>query len=175
AFAASNIDDLFVLMLLFGISTKKSAVRRGYLLASLCVCAFSLLAAFTLQNFALAYIKLLGVVPLFLGIKAAIGSDGDDDELPESSRFACSQALQTFLFTLVGSADNIGLYIPLFASFEKGSYLLAFAAMMAMALLWCHICSKLSSLPALQKLLAEKKRLATSVIYIALGIYILIG
>ena len=175
AFVGSNIDDLFVLMLLFAVSENKAAVRRGYVAASLCVCALSFLAAYTLQQFAVQYIKLFGFVVLFLGLKTAICGDKHDDELPERNRYETAQAAQTFLLTLAGSADNIGLYIPLFARFDKTLCIAAVSVMAAMALLWCGVSRRLSSLPMLSRLLTERKRLTVSLIYILLGIYIIIG
>lgn len=75
SFASTNIDDIFVLMLLYAqvdIKMKKKYIVIGQYLGIGILVVLSLLGAFGLHFVPQKYVGLLGVIPVTLGIKAWI-------------------------------------------------------------------------------------------------------
>lgn len=75
AFASTNIDDIFILMLFFASNRYQSkAVITGQFLGIGALIAISFTGSFAHLLIDRAYIGLLGLLPVFLGIKALINS-----------------------------------------------------------------------------------------------------
>lgn len=75
AFASTNIDDVFVLTLLFSQvdhKMKRSDVVIGQYLGVFSLFGISILATFGLHFINMAHLNLLGIVPIFLGIKLGL-------------------------------------------------------------------------------------------------------
>ena len=77
------------------------------------------------------------------------------------------------LITIANGADNIGVYIPLFAGFSLWQMGTALSVFSLMTGLWCLLSIRLSDLPVLQKLLRKYKPVLIPAVYILLGLYIL--
>ena len=132
AYISTNIDDIFVLMILLA-SVAGAGKRRlvaGHFLGVGLITAISMLGAFGLQNLPLRYVGLLGLVPIGLGIKAWF--DRDDGEVEAKSGGLLSMAM----ITLGNGADNMGVYIPVFTGFSNGERLLAVGIFFGMTVLW---------------------------------------
>ncbi len=177
AYISTNIDDVFILMLLFAQCTLHSdfiKILIGRYLGIGAVVILSLLAAFGLGFFPQEILRLLGIVPILLGIKTYYDSkkeSGSEDTLPKAHSSAITSAA---LITMANSADNIGVYIPLFAGYTLGQMLIMIAVFAAMTLLWCLLGRRLANLPLIAKVIEKYKRIAIPMLYILLGIYILI-
>lgn len=74
AYISTNIDDIFVLMILLAQAAKgtKGKLIAGHFLGVGIVTAISMLGAFGLQNLPLKYVGILGLVPIGLGIKEGV-------------------------------------------------------------------------------------------------------
>ena len=75
SFISTNIDNIFVLILLYAQvdeNFKKSYVVIGQYLAIAVLYAFSLLSAFGLNFISQKYVGLLGIIPIAIGIKELI-------------------------------------------------------------------------------------------------------
>ena len=153
----------------------------------------SLLGAFGLQLLPGKYIGLLGLVPLCLGVKAAYESwrdrkctltegvsDGADDgdcwDAEEISTLQKDKNLlwSVALVTIANGADNIGVYIPLFAGYslwQLGILVCVFAVMIA---LWCIIAKRLADFPLLKLFLMRYKNVIVPVVFVVLGLYIIV-
>ena len=174
----------------------------------------SLLGAFGLQLLPGKYIGLLGLVPMGLGIKAAIeyykerktiraklvligddtselqsGMYGDGVDKAENLESETgtnkseeathiqkhrSLLLSVTLVTIANGADNIGVYIPLFAGYrlwQLGVLVCVFAVMIAV---WCLIAKRLADLPLLRRVLIKYKGVIVPVVFLALGVYIMV-
>lgn len=160
----------------------------------------SLLGAFGLQLLPGKYIGLLGLVPMGLGVKAAfeyfrerksaqkecglagvggaecfeVGSDTNkSEEVPHSQKHK-SLLWSVALVTIANGADNIGVYIPLFAgyaSWQLGVLVCVFAVMIAV---WCLIAKRLADWPLLKGVLIKYKGVIVPVVFVALGVYIMV-
>ena len=153
----------------------------------------SLLGAFGLQLLPGKYIGLLGIVPLGLGVKAAfeyfrerkhggpegVAKENDDVGSQDEEERVYLQKGRSLLWsvalvTIANGADNIGVYIPLFAGYglwQLGVLVCVFAVMIA---LWCTIAKRLADLPLLKKFLMGHKGVIVPVVFIALGVYIMV-
>lgn len=176
AFISTNIDDLFINMFFFAQYRTKEAARRiaaGKYLGMGALTAVSLLGAYGLQMLPGKWLALLGLIPIGLGIREILSNLRGQNEAEEPSSAAGTLWLSMALITIANGADNIGVYLPLFAGFsfwQMGIALLVFACMTG---IWCFLGKQLTSLPVLQKLLSEYKTILIPLVYILLGLYIL--
>lgn len=173
AYAATNIDDLFLILLLYTRAQDRkqdSRIFAGRYVGIGLLTAAGCAGAYGLRLVAEKYLWLMGFVPIALGIKEFI-SKGEARQLIE---YRQNMLLTTVLMTIASGRDNIGVYIPLFAGWN-GVQLLTMAAVFAiMTALWCYVGKKLADLPLLQKQLTQHRKIIVPVVYICLGIYIII-
>ena len=155
AFVATNLDDIFVLICFFANKdfNTVSIVSGQYLGVSLLI-IISSLAYFFKFIIPSSYIALLGILPIAIGLKnlwnlKKDGSKGllnetctqknqdtnDDTELKISSH----KTLKVALVTFANGGDNIGVYVPLFASISILPMILTIIIFMVMIGLWCII------------------------------------
>lgn len=130
-FASTNLDDVFLLAAFFANPQLRpgSIVLGQFLGIGALVAASAALACASLAVPA-GYPALLGVVPLALGLhklwglRASGNTDAEDDDEadenengdePASPRNR-GQALTVAAVTIANGGDNLGVYIPLFAS-----------------------------------------------------------
>lgn len=177
AFVGTNIDDIFMDTLLFsGTRTKGETISVviGKYIGMAVLTSVSLLAAWGLSLIPQQYIHYLGLVPIILGVKTFIEGmrkDGEDDE--EEASKSANLLLNAALITVAGGADNLGVYIPLFAGiglWEMVKVVLVFAVMVAV---WCFLAKRLAELPPLRRFIDRYKKFIIPIVYVSLGIYIL--
>lgn len=178
AFASTNIDDLFVLMLFFGNPRNQSRhiVAGQYLgIISLIVISFvgSLLGLF-LDN---AYIGLLGFLPVFLGVKGVVKlfKKNDKKEIDINSiddkKFNSTWSVASITFANGG--DNIGIYIPLFTTLTMPEKAVMICVFLMMTACWCLAGRYLSKHPIVAKSIDQYGHIITPLVLIALGAFIL--
>ncbi len=173
AFVATNIDDLFVLMLLFGQAEGRSARRKiclGQLLGIAFLTAVSVVCALGLGRVPKAWLRLLGLVPLILGIRAWKKRSGEEEQAPSAVGL-----LSTALLTVANGGDNLGVYIPLFAGFDGGQLTLCAGVFVLMTLLWCLLGARLAALPRVAGVIGRYKGILVPVVLILLGLHILLS
>ena len=178
SFVGTNIDDIFIDTILFsGAETKadsRSIVCGKYLGLGILI-AVSILGAFGLQFLPQQYIGCLGLVPICLGVKEIVANvkfrEGDEDDAPV--RKSKNMQLNTALITIANGADNIGVYIPMFAGFSAWQIMLTVGVFLFMIAVWGFLGKTLADLPVLRKLLTRYRVVIVPAVYIALGVYIL--
>ena len=160
AFVATNIDDIFVLMLLFAqaetIGTRLRIAAGQYLGIGLLTAA-SVLAAVGLGQVPGQYLRLLGVVPVLLAVRAWREGSGEEND----GGNACQGVLATAALTVANGGDNLGVYIPAVFALMTG--------------LWCLLAVQLAKLPAVQQVIRRWKRYLVPAVLFVLGISILLG
>ena len=175
AFVGTNIDDIFIDAIFYSeadTKQKRVCVLFGKYIGIGLLVLVSLLGAFVFQKIPTTYIGFLGLIPIALGIKEIIlYRKDDDDEVEMRGKGFLSRVI---LITVVNGADNIGVYVPLFAPYTVWECLVCLAVFAVMILVWCFISQKLTSLPFLHRFLSENKKKIVPTVFIALGIYILI-
>ena len=173
AFVVTNIDDLLMDTLLFAAASSGAERRRvfaGKYLGMGVLLAISVLGALGLQLLPQKYIAFLGVIPIALGVRELLKAEGSEDETAERSP---DFMLNTALITVANGADNIGVYVPLFAGFAVWQILLSIFVFLGLIAVWCCLGKTLAGLPVLQNVLARYRKIMVPVVYIALGVYVL--
>ena len=168
AYISTNIDDIFVLMILLAQTKAKGRMIAGHFLGVGLLTAISMLGALGLQNLPLRYVGLLGLVPIGLGIKAWF--DRGDGEVEAKSVGILSMAM----ITLGNGADNVGVYIPLFTGFSAGERIGAVLIFAAMTALWVWLANALAEFPKIKAVIEKYKAIAIPVVLIALGVFIIL-
>lgn len=170
AYIGTNIDDLFLNMLFFTQAKKKlHIVYLGKYITILLLFGLSTAAALGLQIIPYVYIRWLGLVPIALGIRAVF----DRDEEETASRPG-TLLWNVILVTLANSADNIGVYIPLFTGYDLWQLAAVLFVFLLMSALWCFLGQKLVELPLLRRFLLTHKRWIVPSVLIILGLSILL-
>ncbi|MBQ6834162.1 MAG: cadmium resistance transporter [Lachnospiraceae bacterium] len=122
SFAATNMDDIFIDTILFAQAEKRrdthAIVLGKYVGIGLLVLA-SFVGAYCLKAAPQVYIRFLGLIPIFLGIRQWLDARKDDDgkKNVDSGHRGWGMTVSAALITIANGADNIGVYITLFASF----------------------------------------------------------
>jgi cadmium resistance protein CadD (predicted permease) len=123
-FVATNIDDIVLLAVFFGDTRlRRNAIVIGQYLGIGALIAVSVAAAYAVLAVPPGWPALLGVIPLALGLKQlwSLGrNQSDDDDDPSAAERQVegrmhSQILAISAITVANGADNLSVYIPLFA------------------------------------------------------------
>lgn len=175
AFAATNVDDLFINTFFFAQADMRQKTLRialGKFLGMGTLFALSLLGAFFAHALPYGVLRLLGLVPIALGLKAWFIRDtgGDAQENPLSGALLRSAAA----VTVANGGDNIGVYMPLLAEYGAAQIAVTALVFALLTALWCFLGQRLSALPALRAFLTRYGRVLVPVVLIVLGGYILI-
>lgn len=149
-FIATNLDDLFVLMIFF--SNKEFKVKQivlGQYLGVLALIAISALSYFLKLVIPVNWIGILGILPIIIGIKnlkdlkdkKEISTNYDINSKNESffSKFKNSKSFLVALVSFTNGGDNIGVYVPLFASIDPQQMLVVISVFLVMIGAWCYI------------------------------------
>jgi len=130
-FALTNIDDACLLTVLFAQRIPARRIVVGQYLGFALIVVVSLLGAFAALAIPYRWVRLLGLVPIALGVRhllkhAAAGP-------PSASAMGIGYIA---LITFSNGADNIGLYVPFFM--VGRAYLWLILASYALLIgLWC--------------------------------------
>jgi len=183
-FAVTNIDDIVLLALFLG----QAAAGRGWWRvvagqylgfgAILVVAVAGALGAGLLPERAIPY---LGLLPLALGLRAAWRAwrehrDGpaDADDGPE--RRGDGPAMVTVAAaTFANGGDNIGVYVPVFATTDLSGLLTYVATFLVLVGVWCAAGYFVAGRPGVAPLLSRWGHILLPVVLIALGCTILLG
>ncbi len=127
AFTATNLDDILILMLFFSqVNTtfRKRHIVAGQYLGFTALVLASLPSFFGSMLLPRSCVGLLGLVPITIGISRLVNSSQEEDACNEEaqaqpawfSSFISPQAYSVAAVTFANGGDNIGIYMPLFAS-----------------------------------------------------------
>jgi cadmium resistance protein CadD (predicted permease) len=140
-FASTNIDDIFVLLAFFADAKfRTSAIIVGQYLGIFALVAVSIAASLISLVLAPEQVGLLGLLPVLIGLKKMLGLFGADagEEREAKTRGA---ALAVAGVTIANGGDNVGVYVPVFAThnaFDIGIIAAVFTVMTAIWLFCGH-------------------------------------
>jgi cadmium resistance transport/sequestration family protein len=186
AFASTNVDDLFILMVLFTATSQSfrpSNILAGQYFGIVTLIAISLVGSLIGIVIPKVYIGMLGFLPIYLGFRKLFDKSNDtDDDSPaivSGKKYILSSVISPATLgvasiTIANGADNIGIYIPLFVNLSGANLILTIAIFLSMVLVWVKIAEYLVQHPRLKKTLARYNHILFPWILIGLGIYILI-
>lgn len=168
-FAATNIDDLLLLAALFADRTfPKRAVVLGQYVGIAVLFVASAIAAAAAIAFPSHLLAWLGLAPIAIGLKQLLRPDADDDASPASRSFLSVAAI-----TVANGGDNLGVYIPLFATSAAAAIALWALLFMVMTALWCLIAHTLVTHPTWGASLRAHGPRVVPWVLIGLGVWIL--
>jgi cadmium resistance protein CadD (predicted permease) len=187
-FASTNIDDIFIVSAFFADPhLDRRSVVIGQFVGIGTLVLVSVLAALLAVALPAGWVALLGLVPLLLGISKLLAlRHSTAREAPEveehqlrdkehlTERRLHSQILAIAAVTVANGGDNLGVYIPLFASTPHGIpvYVSVFAVLTA---LWCVLGYLLVNNRFVGSVIGRYGHRALPFVLLALGLYILAG
>ncbi len=192
AFAATNVDDLIILLLLF--SQVNSRLRPHHIVGG-SYWGFTMIVALSLVGFfggffiSPAWIGLLGILPILLGLKRLVYREDDAQaentiaDFPNQSNrhpFVATlmqmlhpRSYQVAVITLANGSDNIGIYVPLFAAKDAmglGIILIVFYLFLGV---WCYAAYRFTRNPKIAYVLTRYGQSIVPFVLIGLGLFIL--
>ncbi|HHQ7988134.1 TPA: CadD family cadmium resistance transporter [Streptococcus pneumoniae] len=181
-YISTSIDYLIILIILFAqLSQNKQKwhIYAGQYLGTGLLVGASLFAAYVVNFVPEEWmVGLLGLIPIYLGIRFAIvGEDAEEEEEEIIERLEQSKANQLFwtvtLLTIASGGDNLGIYIPYFASLDWSQTLVALLVFVIGIIIFCEISRVLSSIPLIFETIEKYERIIVPLVFILLGLYIM--
>ena len=184
-YISTSIDYLIVLIILFAqLSQNKQKwhIYAGQYLGTGLLVGVSLVAAYVVNFVPKAWmVGLLGLIPIYLGIRFAIVGEGEEEEEEEEEeiieRLEQSKANQLFwtvtLLTIASGGDNLSIYIPYFASLDWAQTLVALLVFSIGVIIFCELSRVLSSIPLISETIEKYERIIVPLVFIPLGLYIM--
>lgn len=181
-YISTSIDYLIILIILFAqLSQNKQKwhIYAGQYLGTGLLVGASLVAAYVVNFVPEAWmVGLLGLIPIYLGIRFAIVGEGEEEEEEEIiERLEQSKANQLFwtvtLLTIASGGDNLGIYIPYFASLDWSQTLVALLVFAIVIIIFCELSRVLSSIPLISETIEKYERIIVPLVFIPLGLYIM--
>ena len=179
---STAIDLLIILMLFFAKVKDKKGVRDIYIgqfLGSGLLILVSLFFAVILHYVPdKRLLGFLGIIPVFLGIKALILGDSDGEKMANEKLKDTNQnnLIKTLIFITIVScgADNVGLFVPYFISLALPKLLITLIVFLIMIFLLVFIAQKSVSIPTVGTVLEKYSRWFIGIVYIFIGGSVLI-
>ncbi|WP_049495031.1 CadD family cadmium resistance transporter [Streptococcus mitis] len=180
-YISTSIDYLIILIILFAQlaqNKQKWHIYAGQYLGTGLLVGASLVAAYVVNFVPEEWmVGLLGLIPIYLGIRFAIVGEGEEEEEEIIERLKQSKANQLFwtvtLLTIASGGDNLGIYIPYFASLDWSQTLVALLVFVIGIIIFCEISRVLSSIPLISETIEKYERIIVPVVFILLGLYIM--
>ncbi|OHQ98816.1 cadmium transporter, partial [Staphylococcus sp. HMSC077D09] len=181
-YIATALDLLVILLMFFARAKTRKEYRDIYIgqyVGSVALIVISLFFAFVLNYVPEKWILgLLGLIPIYLGIKVAIygDSDGEERAKKELNEKGLSKLVGTIAIVTIAScgADNIGLFVPYFVTLSVTNLLITLFVFLILIFFLVFTAQKLANIPGVGEIVEKFGRWIMAVIYIALGLFIII-
>ncbi|HEO6920878.1 TPA: CadD family cadmium resistance transporter, partial [Streptococcus pyogenes] len=179
--SGTAVDLLIILMLFFAKRKSRKDIINIYLgqfLGSVSLIFLSLLFAFVLNYIpSKEILGLLGLIPIFLGLKVLLLGDSDGEAIAKDGLRKDNKNL-IFLVAMITfascGADNIGVFVPYFTTLNLANLIVTLLTFLVMIYLLVFSAQKLAQVPSVGETLEKYSRWFIAVVYLGLGMYILI-
>ena len=180
-YSGTAVDLLIILMLFFAKRKSRKDIINIYLgqfLGSVSLIFLSLLFAFVLNYIpSKEILGLLGLIPIFLGLKVLLLGDSDGEAIAKDGLRKDNKNL-IFLVAMITfascGADNIGVFVPYFTTLNLANMIVTLLTFLVMIYLLVFSAQKLAQVPSVGETLGKYSRWFIAVVYLGLGMYILI-
>ena len=180
-YSGTAVDLLIILMLFFAKRKSRKDIINIYLgqfLGSVSLILLSLLFAFVLNYIpSKEILGLLGLIPIFLGLKVLLLGDSDGEAIAKDGLRKDNKNL-IFLVAMITfascGADNIGVFVPYFTTLNLTNLIVTLLTFLVMIYLLVFSAQKLAQVPSVGETLEKYSRWFIAVVYLGLGMYILI-
>ncbi len=182
-FVSTNIDDTLVLLLLFSLTENKSKelfVVIGQYIGFSFLIGISLTGYFADAFLSKELIGLMGIAPILLGAAKAynlINNKNGTQEIKyenKKTKYINPVILNTSIITIANGGDNIGVYVPLFASFTIEQLITTLLVFFILTGVWCFAGYKLVKLKKIAVVITHYGDRVVPFILIGLGISIIL-
>jgi cadmium resistance transport/sequestration family protein len=199
AFVATNIDDLVILTLFFAQVERFrwQQVVAGQYLGMIALVLLSLPGYFGGLVVSKSVIGLLGFVPIAIGLSQWFKRKSSSSEVqtvrdaaptvsgePSEATLEQPKKRQHPIFhpqtysvaavTFANGGDNIGTYVPLFATSNAVNLLVILGVFFLMVGIWCYLAFGLTRHPFISSAVTRYGDALVPIVLIGLGIYILV-
>ncbi len=182
AFSATNLDDIFILLLFF--TQVDATFQRRHIVTGQYL-GFAALVLISLPgfvgNFFLPrdWIGLLGLIPIAIGLGHLLSTEEEETSTELASPgdsflqgLTSPQTYRVAAITFANGGDNIGIYMPLFASSSWQSLLVILGVFFFLIGLWCYLAYKLARSKIIVENLTRYGDILVPFVLIGLGIFI---
>ena len=181
-YISTSIDYLFILLIIFSQAYTQKGLRQiyfGQYLGTGILVAISLFAAYVLNFIPQDWmIGLLGLIPIYLGIRVAMGGEeeAEEEEVVEKLESRGSNRLfwTVALITIASGGDNLGIYIPYFTSLSVSEIVIAIVVFALSIAVLCYISYRLAKISFVSETLEKYERIIVPIVFIGLGIFIML-
>lgn len=177
-FAATNIDDIVVLTVLFVASARGALpgwkIVAGQYLGFITLVALSVVAALGLTIVPDEWVGFIGVMPLAIGIYLLIKGLRNRDDDDDDSGIQAGGLLAVAGITIANGADNISLYTPVFRTMSPADTALTIAVFLVLVAVWCVVGRTVGTNRRVTELLERVEHWLVPVVFIGLGLFIII-
>ncbi|WP_022872434.1 cadmium resistance transporter [Nesterenkonia alba] len=177
-FAATNIDDIVVLTVLFLASSRGKPrpwqIVAGQYLGFITLVMISVIAALGLTIVPDEWVGFLGLIPLGIGIWTLVrglrrnGDDDDDDKITAVGLWGVAG------ITIANGADNIALYTPIFRTSTPADVAIMIVVFLVLVAVWCVAGRLIGTHKVVTETLERVEHWLVPVVFIGLGLFILI-
>ncbi|NBK21271.1 MAG: cadmium resistance protein CadD [Spirochaetia bacterium] len=174
-FISTSIDDLVLLILFHSQATtrvQRISILVGQILGIGVLVGISLVGSYLASRMLEGWvIGLLGFIPIMLGIKAMLGRQEKKEESVNAGRKSLLATVT--LVTIASGGDNLGIYIPWFATLD-GAYLgLTMLVFLVFTLIFWSLGYLLANQSHIKTLLSRFSAVLVPVVFLLLGLIIL--
>lgn len=181
-YTATAIDLLVILLIYFARAHTKKEYRDIYIgqfLGSITLIIISLFFAFVLHYVPEKWmLGLLGLIPIYLGIKVAIFDDCEGEKRAKDALNdkGLSKLVGIVALVTIAScgADNIGLFVPYFVSLNFSQLIVTLIVFVILIFVLIYTAQRLADIKDIGEIVEKFNRWIIAVVYIGLGIFIII-
>ena len=168
-FAATNIDDAFLLTLFFARRIPARRIVAGQYVGFAAIVGLSLIGVWGALALPHRWIHFLGVLPLAIGVKRLLQARRSDTKERD---IGTESVASIALLTLSNGADNISVYVPFFVIGRAQLWLIltAYAALVAFR---CFVGRWLGNHSLILRSVDRWGHWAVPLVFVGLGIYVL--
>lgn len=193
AFIATSIDDLLILLIFFAQVKEERLTTSSVLIGS--YLGFSIIILLSLVGFlgglviSPKWIGILGFLPIIIGIKQILEGEEEGEIQTVTSEYAQPnnrhpllkaiyktlhpQTYKVALITFANGGDNIGVYMPLFATSNLITLITIVIMFLALKGIWCYIAYRLMDNPEITDIITDYGSKFVPYLLILLGVFIL--
>jgi cadmium resistance protein CadD (predicted permease) len=178
-FAVTNIDDIVVLALFFAQGAERPNTTRkiaaGQYLGFAAILAVAVAAALGATFLPETVIPYLGLLPVALGVKAAVQAWKHRNDKDESEAGAGGpRILEVAAVTLANGGDNIGVYVPVFANAGPANMAVYVIVFLTLVAAWVAAGRFVATRPPIASALSRWGHILLPIVLISVGVLILL-
>jgi cadmium resistance protein CadD (predicted permease) len=175
AFVASNIDDTFVLIVLFLTpNLLPHHVITGQFVGIALLVLISSLASLLALAIPVFAIGLMGLIPIIIGIKKLSDLNEEPETKEQNIKKVSTSILSVAAITISNGGDDIGAFTPLFAKYNTVNEVsITVILFMIMTIIWCVVTYYFIRHPIIASHVSPISRIISPFALIGLGIYII--